>query len=287
MSIRNIISENKQRALKVSNESYASVDICLIQEVNASDLTAEVQIVKSGKVLSGVPFCMPLLAANKGIVCIPEENSFGILATTTKQEPFIIGFASLSETDSDINLYPGEVKVHSNGDALSVFDRAGNITSISSGAAMSVLDDNGKEIVKSITSSHETLAKKVISGFIYGDVGEKEEIFDRDVESPDSVEELVRKILVGDTLVIEKPSPVIIIEKGNVFDENGNKVKLEIEENPENNKELCYRIRIYDEEKNEKLSILVDKFGRIKIMGNSVILDCEKVDLTRCTEVIM
>ena len=147
-----------------------------------------------------------------------------------------------------------------------------------------------------LLSEFETFGSAPYSGSAYGDVGSDgtqyeymkvkgvvqgvEKWYDNDVESELSNKEIIESVnSLGETYIeLTERKPIIEIQKSNVIDDNGDKVKLDIYEDPQENPEACYKLEV-DGRKN-KFKILIGKDGSIQIEGNVVKVKCNDLDLT-------
>lgn len=287
MNLNQIAASNKQRIMGTLGAGHMDLRLCVVDDVDVATMTADIHLLETGTALQGVPFCLPMKFFDKGILFVPEPQSMGILAVTSKQQMMIISFISLSRSDdTKEGLLPGEILIQSKGYSFIKEDLAGNLIIGSKQGNFIILtaDDEIKEYATSKTIS--TVAKEIVSGIVNGTIAEIEKIYDKDISSALSVEQIVENLSKNENISITKPSPVVIIEKGNVLDDNGNKLKLEIDANPANNADMCYRITVKDVDNNVKFTGVVDKAGNAKISGNKLILDFNTFDYSACDTVI-
>ncbi len=281
MNMHEVRYKNKQRVANVMSDGISKIELCKIESINIAEMTASVQLIGNSQIMHEVPFCLPARFFDRGILYLPEEGALGVLVITEKKQPFIISFVSFKDMEEiSEDLLPGEILIQSKGYSFIKEDNAGNLL-LGSPAGNFIVVKNDNEITQvSSTNTNNTLAKEFISGIVNNVVMEMEKIYDSEPTSSLSFDEIVEKVMKNQEVSLQNPSPVIVIEKGNAVDESGQKVKLEIDSNPDNNYEIAYRITIKDQSGNEQLSMAIDKAGRAKIVGEKLILDFESVSLS-------
>jgi hypothetical protein len=269
------------------NESPVKLYICTVNSVDTENLTAEVFVSGIASTIKNVPILGFSRIGGAGTITLPTANSTGILAVTAKRQNVLLGTIS-GATASKIaeKLFPGEMLFQSPGGAYVKLDRKGNVMAGSSAGGVILMDTEGRVSVWSETAYMNTSAQKTLSGRIGDEYGTKEEVFDGDFDSDDTIEEIVDKILKDDHETMTSRQPCIIIEKGAVVGDDGDRENLSIHDDPQNDKEIIMRIRIKDRDTGgDNACVAFDSEGNVKISGNTLHLDFNTVKTTYVTKI--
>jgi len=276
MSMISTQISNKKRIETVLGQGPVEIKLCIVIEVDSSTFTASVAVAETGVVVTNVPFCMPFNFADGGIMFIPERGALALLGTTTKQEPFILGFVSFSTLGDIIeDIAPGEMLLQSRGYGFAKIDNNGNVILKSLNGNSIIVGGDGDNYSSAITSINKTVSREMISGVVSGVVAEIERIYDRQVVSSIDTEEIIRRILDNKIIPLEAPDPIVVIEKGNAVDPTGQKITLDVLETSQ--QEICYRISVYDINGGLNFALSLDKDGNARMTGRKLLLDFENV----------
>lgn len=288
MNMRNIVETNKDRIRQMDTNTPSTMEYCKVLNVDIVNMKLDVQLMRSGKVLSALPFCLPERFFDRGFIYLPEVGATAIVGTTIKQQAFIIGFISYSaQTTLKENILPGEIMIQSKGYSYIKEDNAGNVIIGSPSGNFIIVGEDGDISQFATTSNMMTVAKEVVSGIVNGTIAEIEKIYDKEVTGDLDIDGLVQALVQKTDVNVYAPLPVVTIEKGNVLDSSGNKLKLQIAtEDPSTDSEMCYRITVTSPDGDIKMVMAIDKNGNAKISGNKLVFDFDTFDYSSCTNVI-
>lgn len=276
MNINNLQQANNERISAVTSSGLSTIEICRILKLNTDYISADIEIIDASRVLNNVPICLPGRFVDVGMFHLPEVGSLAIVATTTNSRSFIIGFTAYTSLSSvEEILKSGEFLIQSEGKSYVKVDVVGNMILGSPSPNLYLVGQNGSVERYSYAETFKNTAQEIESGIINNEVAIIEKIYDSKMDSELSAEDIVDKVLRDEVVNIEKPSPIITIEKGNVFDENGIKEKLIILGDPELDSEISVRIQIGHNE--TALNIVTDKSGNLKLKGNKLILEFDEI----------
>lgn len=280
MNYESLIMANRQQVKEISGKTFMSANLCKVEKVNQDSLTIDAFIIETSKTVKNVPICSPVRRLGNGLLSLPEIGSLCLMLTIGSGNNFIIGFLSYSSTsDLGESLNDGEILLRSSDDNFLKLDNSGNISIMSKGIS-GVSFQKDLVDISSITIKQKTLAKEAISGSVKNIVRDVEKWYDKPIESILSTEELIDSILKDKDVIINKPEPILEIQRGNVVDDNDNILKLQLYEADENNPELCYRLAV-NKQNNQVFSISIGKDGSCIIKGKELIFDFEKLDMTK------
>lgn len=263
--------------------SATELAVCRIDKIN-SDMTVDVTVISgtsNTKMIHKVRLTSPYRNEGNGIIVMPEVGSLVLVAIISDVYQFVISY--LNYTDSSVeeirNLKEGEYLLKSKqGSYIKFNDNQGIDIHSGSNSAIFMDNDNLSEVGETKTSIN--MACESVSGVVNDVVQGIEKWYDSDVESELSNKEIVESVnSLGETYIeLTERKPIIEIQKANVVDNDNNKVKLGVYEDPQENPEACYKLEV-DGGKN-KFKILIGKDGSMQIEGNIIKVKCNDLDLT-------
>ena len=259
------------------------IAVCRIDKIN-SDMTVDVTVMSgtSGtKMIHRVRLTSPYRNEGNGIIIMPEVGTLALVAIISDVYQFIISYLNYSDNNvEDIReLKQGEYILKSKeGSYIKFNDNQG--IDIHSGGNSAIFIDNDSLFEVSETKTSTNIACESTSGVINDIVQGVERWYDKDIESELTNDEIVDSMAsLGESyLEIKERKPIIEIQKGNVVDNSGKKVKLSLFENPEENPEACYKLEVNGSA--TKFKIIIGKDGSMELEGNSLKIKCNDLDLT-------
>ena len=263
--------------------SATELAVCRIDKIN-TDMTVDVTVISgtsNAKMIHRVRLTSPYRNEGNGIIVMPEVGTLVLVAIISDLYQFVISYLNYTDNTVDEikNLKEGEYLLKSKqGSYIKFNDNQGIDIHSGSNSALFIDNDNLLEVSETKTSIN--MACESTSGVVNNVVQGVEKWYDNDVESELSNKEIIESVnSLGETYIeLTERKPIIEIQKSNVIDDNGDKVKLDIYEDPQENPEACYKLEV-DGRKN-KFKILIGKDGSIQIEGNVVKVKCNDLDLT-------
>ena len=257
------------------------LDLGRIEYVDTIKSSCKVYTFKQSALLNDVKIAFAYANAANGFIKFPEVGSLCLVLTDTKQQSFVINYLpskEFTETNNISELMEFSYILKGDSGSLVELSSFGDI-SLSSNLLDTLILEYGINSVSSKNNVYTQSYTKTEDYTNYPNI--TEHYYDEKVSSLLSSEEIADKILVGEDIELEDRTPLIKVQKIHVLDENGNLVKLNININPDLNKEACYELNI-----NNTFTIMIDKEGSMKITGNKLVLDFNTVDFTACDNII-
>ena len=263
--------------------SATELAVCRIDKIN-TDMTVDVTVISgtsNAKMIHRVRLTSPYRNEGNGIIVMPEVGTLVLVAIISDLYQFVISYLNYTDNTVDEirNLKEGEYLLKSKqGSYIKFNDNQGIDIHSGSNSALFIDNDNLLEVSETKTSIN--MACESTSGVVINVVQGVEKWYDNDVESELSNKEIIESVnSLGETYIeLTERKPIIEIQKSNVIDDNGDKVKLDIYEDPQENPEACYKLE--EERRKNKFKILIGKDGSIQIEGNVVKVKCNDLDLT-------
>jgi len=272
--------ENTQRIRNIEGTTFVDLEICRVEEIDSEAMTLTVSRLSNSTMLRNIRFCTPMRYLDNGIFIMPEVGTLCVLATTRRQELFVISFLSYSTLkDTGEVLEPGEIMLQSVGEGFIKLDGSGRVV-ISSSSGSFIRFDKDVIVEDSLALTSRTAAREILSGSIDGVIQDIEKYYNASVSSDVSLDQLVGKILSGYDVDVDVPTPVLIIKKGNVLKDNGDPDSLTSPALPAP-VNACWSLEVFNTSTGIsacKLMIGVD--GSIQLVANRVLLKCNEMDLT-------
>jgi len=258
-----------------------SLDLGRVDFVDTIKSSCKVYTFKQSALLNDVKVAFAYANANNGFIKFPEIGSLCLVLTDTKQQSFIINYLpskEFTETNSISELLEFSYILKGDNGSLIELSRFGDI-SLSSNLLDTLILEHGANTISSKNNIYTQNYTKVEQYTENPNI--TEQYYDEKINSLLSSEQIADKILLGEDIELEDRTPLIKVQKIHVLDENGDLVKLNININQELNKEACYEINI-----NDVFTVMIDKDGSMKIVGNKLVLDFDTVDFTACNNIV-
>lgn len=264
--------------------------VCRIDKIN-SDMTVDATVISGAsgtKIIHRVRLTSPYRNEGDGIIVMPDVGALAIVAIISDMYQFVLSYINYSDKNvEDIrNLKEGEYLLKSKkGSYIKFNDNQG--IDIHSGNNSALFIDNDVLSEVSETKTSINIASESMHGIIDGVVQGVEKWYDNDIESGLTNEELVNSISsLGETYIeLKERKPIIEIQKGNVIDGSKQNVTLSLYENPEENPEACYQLKINSKNSDDGCRILIGKDGSVEIISNVVKVKCNDIDLTESNNI--
>ena len=220
--------------------SATELAVCRIDKIN-TDMTVDVTVISgtsNAKMIHRVRLTSPYRNEGNGIIVMPEVGTLVLVAIISDLYQFVISYLNYTDNTVDEirNLKEGEYLLKSKqGSYIKFNDNQGIDIHSGSNSALFIDNDNLLEVSETKTSIN--MACESTSGVVNNVVQGVEKWYDNDVESELSNKEIIESVnSLGETYIeLTERKPIIEIQKSNVIDDNGDKVKLDIYEDPQEN----------------------------------------------------
>lgn len=286
MSAISFRQQTEQRELKkqIEGSTVVDIEVCKVEEVDSETMKLTVRRISSNTILQNIPFCMPGRYVDNGLFIMPEKGALAVLATTKRQQFFVIGFLSYSEA-KDINEFfdSGDVLLQSKGAGFIKLDGLGHVILSSSSGSYT---NSGNDLVSSdaVAVYSRTAAKEIISGSINGILTDSELYYNTQLSADISLEDLVNKVIAGYDIpdeLVHRPTPVLSIKKGNVTDDNHTPIQLDLYSDSNLNPDACFLLEVLSSDGGVSCTIAIGVDGSVQIKANRLSLSCESLDVTQ------
>lgn len=156
LGLSSIVKEQLVISTKVSSanlKTLPEINICRIDNVNLTNLTADIYLPETSVTLLNVPISFPSKGYGYGAYFMPQKNSLSLVFKTTYGRYYILGTSSISNNQSGQSLLEGENVLLSSGGAYIKQDIIGN-------NIISSANGNGTYYCNNLLNSEITIGKE-------------------------------------------------------------------------------------------------------------------------------